>query len=75
MGRSHQDEEFSYVVIRRGPRPLVGDRVAEDGFQRDAAAGRGGRPPQLTQLTLPQEWQLPESVIKRQIMLNRCQRC
>ncbi|KAI8463009.1 MAG: hypothetical protein J3K34DRAFT_527327 [Monoraphidium minutum] len=69
--RDHQDERFSYVVLRRGPRPsgvpAEGGRAGEAGSDdeggpprgREFAAGGGGGAA------------IPEAAVRRQVELNR----
>eukprot|EP00798_Chlamydomonas_sp_ICE-L_P011068 gene11068-18675_t len=78
--RSYQDEEYSYVVLRRGPRPaddpawweaadLVWDEKGVPELISHSSAKGGG----IAQagMASSKEWKLPEKVIRRQIMLNR----
>jgi hypothetical protein len=72
-GREHVEHGYSYVVLRRGPRPDVRqpylDPSAEGTDSREAVdsgsqtTGAVGREAVL--------YHLPESVIRHQILLNR----
>ncbi|GAX78636.1 hypothetical protein CEUSTIGMA_g6074.t1 [Chlamydomonas eustigma] len=62
--RSFQDETFSYVVLRRGPRPEQVPEVAVSRLSSPTAS-----PPRLS--STRSGWHVPDSVIKRQVLMNR----
>ncbi|KAG1656116.1 hypothetical protein FOA52_010298 [Chlamydomonas sp. UWO 241] len=58
--RGHADETFSYVILRRGPRAAVVPMVA---IAREPAQARA-----------VDTWAIPESVLQKQILINRLAR-
>ncbi len=87
--RGHQDELFSYVVLRRGPREEVRWRHGGTGVTLfltlsalcpltdailqapEVAVALEASPLRDTPSDSSPSWHLPESVIRRQMLLNR----